>query len=95
MIEITDKSSCCGCWACYNACPKHCITMVEDNEGFRYPKVNLDECIDCGVCEKVCPLLKPKMNDEVPITIPFNKKIRMYCGQVLLGAFLLLLLNMQ
>lgn len=74
MIEITDKSSCCGCWACYNACPKHCITMVEDNEGFRYPKVNLDECIDCGVCEKVCPLLKPKMNDEVPINYTVQQK---------------------
>lgn len=74
MIEITDKSSCCGCWACYNACPKHCITMVEDNEGFRYPKVNIDECIDCGVCKKVCPLLKPKMNDEVPINYTIQQK---------------------
>lgn len=67
MIKINDEKDCCGCWACYNVCPKHCISMVEDKEGFRYPKVNIDKCIDCGLCEKVCPLLKPKMNDEVPI----------------------------
>lgn len=74
MIKINNKKDCCGCWACYNVCPKHCITMVEDKEGFRYPKVNLDECIDCGVCEKVCPLLKPKMNDEIPINYVVQQK---------------------
>ena len=47
MIEIKDKKDCCGCWACENACPKHCISMVEDKEGFRYPQVDKDTCIDC------------------------------------------------
>lgn len=66
MINITDKSQCCGCWACYNACPKHCITMLEDCEGFRYPKVNADICIDCGLCERVCPIKQPRQGDTVP-----------------------------
>lgn len=56
MITINDKTQCCGCWACYNVCPKHCITMEEDSEGFRYPKVDADICIDCGLCERVCPI---------------------------------------
>ena len=42
MVDIKDKSQCCGCWACYNACPKHCIEMIEDEEGFRYPHVDKD-----------------------------------------------------
>lgn len=74
MIKINDEKDCCGCWACYNVCPKHCISMVEDKEGFRYPKVNLDVCIDCGLCENVCPLLKPKMNDEIPINYVVQQK---------------------
>lgn len=57
MIEIKDKKDCCGCWACENACPKHCISMVEDEEGFRYPQMDMDTCIDCHLCEKVCPIL--------------------------------------
>ena len=57
MITIKDKKDCCGCWACDNVCPKHCIEMKEDFEGFRYPVVDEEACIDCGLCEKVCPIL--------------------------------------
>lgn len=66
MIQITDKSQCCGCWACANACPKQCIEMKMDNEGFHYPQINTDLCIDCGLCDKVCPIKKPKEDDSVP-----------------------------
>ena len=74
MIKIDNKSMCCGCWACYNACPKHCITMEEDNEGFRYPKIDANLCIDCGLCEKVCPILKPKMDDTIPQSYVVQQK---------------------
>lgn len=56
MIKITDKQNCCGCSACKSICPKHCITMQEDEEGFLYPQIDLDICIDCKLCEKVCPV---------------------------------------
>ncbi len=57
MINIQDKKDCCGCNACVQRCPKHCIAMHEDSEGFLYPKVDESLCIDCGLCEKVCPML--------------------------------------
>lgn len=57
MIKITDKTNCCGCNACVQCCPKQCITMHQDEEGFDYPTVNKNDCIDCGLCEKVCPVL--------------------------------------
>lgn len=57
MIKIVNKQDCCGCSACVQRCPKHCITLKEDGEGFLYPHVDSDECIDCGLCEKVCPEL--------------------------------------
>ena len=57
MINIINKQNCCGCEACVQACPKHCISFEEDIEGFRYPSVNNNICIDCGLCEKVCPVL--------------------------------------
>ena len=33
--------------------------MAADNEGFLYPQVNKNICIDCGLCEKVCNELHP------------------------------------
>lgn len=59
MITIKDKTLCCGCSACAMKCPKHCITMQADSEGFLYPMVNKEDCIDCGLCEKVCHELHP------------------------------------
>ena len=54
MIQINDKADCCGCTACASVCPKDAILMEPDVLGFKYPKVDLDKCINCGLCEKVC-----------------------------------------
>lgn len=57
MIRIQNKEDCCGCTACSSVCPKKCIKMVVDAEGYYYPQVETEHCIDCHLCEKVCPLL--------------------------------------
>lgn len=57
MIDIKNKKDCCGCTACSAICPKGCIDMTTDDEGFLYPKIDLSNCIDCGLCEKVCPFI--------------------------------------
>ncbi len=64
MIRITDKSLCCGCTACVNACPVQCIVMRRDREGFDYPVANPDFCISCGKCETVCPVLNPQSESD-------------------------------
>lgn len=67
MIQVSKKQDCCGCSACVQRCPRHCISMKEDAEGFLYPDVDMTQCIDCGICEKVCPWLnlheKSKIQD--------------------------------
>ena len=70
MIDIAldkgfaKKQNCCGCTACVAVCPKGCITMCEDHEGFLYPVVDKKNCIDCTACEKVCPILNT--SQELP-----------------------------
>lgn len=64
MINLEDTRNCCGCSACVQSCPKQCISFDEDEQGFRYPLVNKDLCIDCGLCEKVCPCLNQNEKKE-------------------------------
>ena len=66
MITITRSSDCCGCNACAQRCPKKCITLIADHEGFLYPQINIDSCIDCGLCEKVCPIINSKKQSLPP-----------------------------
>lgn len=58
MIEIRNKEDCCGCTSCASICPKQCILMVEDNEGFLYPYVDKSQCVDCHLCEIKCPVVE-------------------------------------
>lgn len=56
MINIQEKSKCCGCYGCYNICPKGAIEMVQDEKGFYYPQIIKEKCINCGLCNKICPI---------------------------------------
>lgn len=81
MISITDKHNCCGCEACRQRCPHDCIMMREDNEGFLYPEVDMAKCVDCGLCEKVCPIINVPSDVREPLhtyaAINPNEEIRM------------------
>ena len=75
MINIKNKSNCCGCSACEQICPHHCIKMISDKEGFLYPNVNIKNCIECHLCEKVCPILNVRDNtipEDTPTYAAYN-----------------------
>lgn len=66
-INITEKTRCFGCEACTQVCGKKAITMVEDEDGFRYPQIDKLLCVECGLCKKVCPY------ENMPVTFGDNK----------------------
>lgn len=64
MIEIKDKTECCGCSACASGCPVGAINMIEDGEGFQYPQIDNNKCVNCQKCENVCPVRNKKVYNE-------------------------------
>lgn len=79
LIKNKGNQVCCGCTACKTVCPKQCITMVEDNEGFLYPKVDTNLCIDCQACVKACPFHNPAEENKpksVYAALNKNEEIR-------------------
>ena len=82
MVELAKIKDCVGCTACMNICPKDCIEMKKNEDGFVYPElVRFSECINCGSCMKVCPVLEIDSNKrglpEAYAVISNNEMIRM------------------
>lgn len=60
MIDFDFVENCCGCGACSNICPANAIVMKAKEDGFLYPTINTNKCINCNKCNQVCPHLHAK-----------------------------------
>ena len=65
MINIKNKSECCGCGCCEAICVSQAIHMEKDQNGFLYPVVKKEKCINCGLCDNHCPVLNHKNEEEL------------------------------
>ena len=92
MISIKNNIDCCGCNACGDVCAHGAITFKTDIEGFWYPVVDETKCVDCRLCERVCPELhigELKKNDNnPPVTVAaINKNMAVRWDSTSGGAF--------
>ena len=92
MISINNNIDCCGCNACGDVCAHGAITFKTDIEGFWYPVVDETKCVDCRLCERVCPELhigELKKNDNnPPVTVAaINKNMAVRWDSTSGGAF--------
>lgn len=58
MYIDVDSQKCSGCTACKAVCPVNAIKMGIDEEGFYVPVVEKNICVNCGMCNNVCPAKK-------------------------------------
>ncbi len=65
LLYIADTTRCTGCAACANTCPKNCIKMTADNEGFLRPVIDTAICVECRACENVCPVLHHTSDNDI------------------------------
>lgn len=68
MKNICNIEECTGCMACANACARHAIQVKADKEGFDRPVIDENQCVDCGLCAKVCPINHhPEANNPIEV----------------------------
>lgn len=72
-LENGDKYKCNGCGICTLVCPKKCIHMEQDKEGFFYPAIDENLCIKCGRCKNICSNCKKNNNYKQKAFIAINK----------------------
>lgn len=58
-IKLAPITSCTGCMACGDACPKGCISFKMEQDGFWYPHVDIESCVACHACQRACPIISP------------------------------------
>jgi coenzyme F420-reducing hydrogenase beta subunit len=62
--------NCSSCAACANVCARSAISIQLDAEGFYRPVIDAEKCVQCGVCERICPWNKPVENPNVADVSP-------------------------
>ena len=50
------ENMCSECNACIQICTHQAIQLKVNQEGFAYPEIDSEKCINCNLCNKVCPM---------------------------------------
>lgn len=76
MLENIANTNCTGCGACANNCPIKCISMLNDDEGFLIPHIDIERCLKCDYCSSIaCPVINPvSLNHPLYVYAGFSKE---------------------
>lgn len=86
MIKLVEKEHCSGCTACMACCPKEAISMCADEEGFKYPVIDRNQCVECEKCVRTCPVTNKQKKNPVVACI---NKVTIASGVLIAGNVLI------
>ncbi len=89
-LNLRNKYDCNGCGICTLVCPKQCIHMEQDVEGFYYPVINEKECIHCNKCKNICSNFKRKISYDRQAFIAINSNEKNRSKSASGGMFIIL-----
>lgn len=64
FLQDNLKNHCSGCGACAQGCAVGIVVLSCDNDGFTYPVIDRDKCVNCGKCVSVCPFTSSERKAE-------------------------------
>lgn len=64
MPQLASIKDCTGCLACLDACKHQAIQKI-NKYGHLFIRVENSKCINCGICEKVCPITTFKNQNKI------------------------------
>ena len=63
-MYLCSSEDCTGCMACVNTCSQNAIGIRNSEEGFQQPIIKNELCVNCGLCNKVCPVVQPQCREQ-------------------------------
>ena len=57
MPNLATINSCTGCLSCVDTCTKGALSPCYNEEGHLTYNINSSLCVECGLCEKRCPVV--------------------------------------
>jgi len=72
-MQSLDFSICCGCKSCQRSCPKNAIELCSDAFGAKSIRISCESCINCGLCQKRCPMINPSLNGVLTSYLCYSK----------------------
>lgn len=63
-VDTGRIRQCTGCFACSGICPRGAIQCVPDINGFYYPHIDSEKCVECGRCRTVCYSHKDQLSSS-------------------------------
>ena len=65
---VFDYGKCSGCMRCADSCGTGAIRQI-CVDGFRYPKIDVDKCVNCGKCRKTCDQIHSPADNNITKTL--------------------------
>lgn len=79
MKNVCNHEECTGCSACFSICKHEAIQMNVSPDGFLYPFVDETKCVDCKLCQHICPSnSRPNLSLNAPqkVFLSWNRQYK-------------------
>ena len=64
-MNVLNLEKCCGCGECKCICPTNAISYKKNNQGFLFPTIDENSCVNCSLCVKRCTFNKEFISNEI------------------------------